>query len=98
MSYEFRNDNRDNIPAGTSRPILARALVTLLFMFGFSLAQPVLFALAVIQLLWMFFKGERNAFIADFGHALAAWLAETALFLTGASDERPFPWSPWPGA
>jgi hypothetical protein len=97
MSYDSRDDHRNQVSTGTSRPILVRALVTLLFMFGFSLAQPVLFALAVIQLLWMFLKGERNAFIADFGHALAAWLAETALFLTGASDERPFPFGPWPG-
>jgi len=32
------------------------------------------------------------------GRSLAIWLAETAAFLSGAMERKPFPFSPWPAA
>jgi hypothetical protein len=36
--------------------------------------------------------------LTHFGRSLARWLADTALFLTSATDVKPFPWAPWPPA
>ena len=49
-----------------------------------------------VPFLWMLIAGNRNMFIADFGRSLGLWQAECAWFLSGDSDERPFPWRPWP--
>jgi hypothetical protein len=52
--------------------------------------------MTVVQFLWLLFKGERNEFIAQFGRSLAEWLHDAARFLTAGSEEKPFPWKPWP--
>ena len=70
-------------------------LIMLILVLLVNLAQTVLGISAILQFLWMLFAKERNAGIARFGQGLAHWLAVTARFLTGESDERPFPWRPW---
>jgi hypothetical protein len=70
-------------------------LIMLVLVLLVNLAQTVLGICAILQFLWMLFAKERNAGIARFGQGIAHWLAVTARFLTGESDERPFPWTPW---
>ena len=96
MSYQYPEERRDDVAAGGSRPIWTRGLIMLLFIFLFGVAQPVLYTLAVIQFFWIAIKNERNLFVAGFGRSLAAWMAEAARFLTGETEEKPFPWKAWP--
>jgi hypothetical protein len=96
MSYPYPDDDRAEASEGGREAIWKRGLIMLLFMMGFGLAQSVLFAIAVVQFFWMLIKRERNIFLADFGHSLALWLAETAWFLSADTEEKPFPWKPWP--
>jgi len=70
-------------------------LIMLILVLLVNLAQTVLGISAILQFLWMLFAKERNAGIARFGRGIAHWLAVTARFLTGESDERPFPWTSW---
>jgi hypothetical protein len=70
-------------------------LIMLILVLLVNLAQTVLGICAILQFLWMLFAKERNAGIARFGQGIAHWLAVTARFLTGESDERPFPWTNW---
>jgi hypothetical protein len=70
----------------------------LLLAIGFSAGHVVLNALAVVQFLWLLLSGEPNRFLSGFGASLAAWLADTGRFMTCASEEKPFPFRPWPGA
>ena len=61
-----------------------------------SLGQTLLFALAVVQLILMAANSRRrNAEIASFGARLGGWLAKAAKFQTAASEEKPWPWSPF---
>jgi hypothetical protein len=60
-----------------------------------NLSQTVLGVCAIFQFLWMLFTGGRNARVAEFGRGVANWLAITARFLSGSSDEKPFPWTAW---
>jgi hypothetical protein len=59
------------------------------------IAEIVLFVCAVLQFGWLLFAKNRNANIARFGEKLGNWMAMTARFLSGASEEKPFPWSEW---
>jgi len=61
----------------------------------FGVGEAILFLAAVLQFLWLIFAKEKNEPIAAFGKDLAAWLARVALFQTGTTDEKPFPFAPW---
>jgi uncharacterized protein DUF4389 len=73
-----------------------RGLFMLLLMMGFAIGQWLLNLLAIVQFLWLLFAREPNLALASFGNSLSIWLAEVGRFLTCASDEKPFPWRPWP--
>jgi hypothetical protein len=70
-------------------------LVMLILLLLVNLAQTVLGVCAILQFGWMLFARERNRGIARFGQGIARWLAVTARFLSGDSDERPYPWTGW---
>lgn len=85
--------------AGPGRSaIWMRGLFMLLLMLAFGIAQGLLWVTAIVQFLWLFFAGEPNALLVRFGKSLSLWLAETARFVTCATEEKPFPWAPWPPA
>jgi hypothetical protein len=75
--------------------IWMRGLHMLIFAIFFGLAETVLFALVVLQFLWMVFAKEKNTAIVDFGHSLGLWMAQTVDFQTAKTDEKPFPWKSW---
>ncbi len=75
--------------------LFSHAVVMFILAVLLNLAQWIAGVCAALQFLWMLFARERNAALADFGRGLANWMAATARFLTGASDQRPFPWTQW---
>ena len=82
----------------SKRPIWMRGLFMLLLMIAFWIAQWLLWLVAIVQFLWLFFAGEPNGFLQRFGRSLSQWLGETARFVSCASEAKPFPWAPWPAA
>lgn len=82
----------------TRSDVWMRGLFMLLFMIGFWLGQSLLNLLAVVQFLWLLFTREPNQFLVRFGSSLSTWLSDIGRFLSCASDEKPFPWRPWPDA
>jgi hypothetical protein len=82
----------------TTRDVWLHGLVMLLFMIAFGFGVWVLNFLAIAQFLWLLFARQPNQLIALFGNSLSAWLAEVGRFLTGATEDKPFPWRPWPYA
>lgn len=77
------------------RNIWFRGLQMIILAIFFAFAETILAICAVVQFFWMLFTKGRNEFISDFGKALSKWLAEVALFQTGTTDEKPFPWKKW---
>src|SRR4029079_7830499 len=75
-----------------------RGLYMLLLVLAFGVAQTLLCVTAIAQFLWLLFAGEANSTIAQFVASLSRWLADTARYLSCASDAKPFPWAPWPPA
>ena len=75
--------------------IWMRGLWMLVLALMFGLAETILAVMAVVQFLWMLFAKEKNTLLADFGKDLGKWLADVAMFQTGSTDEKPFPWKKW---
>jgi Flp pilus assembly protein TadB len=75
-----------------------RALFMLLFVFIFNLAEVVLAAVVVFQLLVVIFTGQPNARLLRFGRDLGTFIYQIVRFLTYNSDEQPFPFGDWPEA
>ncbi len=78
--------------------IWIRGLIMIAFAIFFAVARTLLMALAVVQFLWVVITKETNVAIADFGTSMSKWVAGVTKFQTFASDERPFPWAPWPSS
>lgn len=80
-----------------SRPesIWMRGLWMLLLGALFAVAEVLMWVIAVLQFGWMLFAKERNTRIAEFGEKLGNWLAITMRYQSGASEEKPFPWTDW---
>lgn len=73
-----------------------RGLYIVIFAVIFSIAEVVLGAVVVFQFLLTLFTGATNARLRAFGLSLAAFLYQIVAFMTFNSDERPFPFGPWP--
>ena len=88
------------IEEGEARPgrsaVWIRGLFMLLFLIAFGLGQVLLWLTGLVQFLWLLFAREPSGQLAKFGSSLSNWLAETARFVSCASDDKPFPWAPWP--
>ena len=80
----------------STRDVWMRGLFMLLLIIGFAIGQWLLYVLVVVQFLWLLFTREPNLLLARFGNSLSIWLAEIGQFLSCATDDKPFPWQPWP--
>lgn len=61
-----------------------------------KLAGVVLAVVTIIQFFWMLFNDDKNEEIARFGRGLGRWNRQASVFLTGGSEEKPFPYQSWP--
>jgi hypothetical protein len=91
-------DSVDKAAPRNTREIWVRGLVMLLFMVAMGFAQVLLNLVSVVQFIWLLVYGGRNEGLSDFGASLAKWSAQSILFLSCASNEKPFPWQQWPTA
>lgn len=73
-----------------------RALYMLLFAAVYSLAEVVLIAVALFQLIHTLLTGATNPRLVQFGRNLCLFMYQTWRFLTFTSEELPFPFAPWP--
>jgi hypothetical protein len=73
-----------------------RGLFIVIFALIYSVTEIVLTAVVVFQFLATLFAGEPNGRLKSFGLSLAAFIYQIVTFITFNSDERPFPFGPWP--
>jgi hypothetical protein len=83
-------------PKSETGKTLMRALLMLVVAVFMALAENVLILIALIQALWMLFTGAPNAAVRDFGTSLGTWMKQAAQFQSVATEDKPFPWAPWP--
>lgn len=72
-----------------------RGLWMLVFVILMWPARGILIVAGLIQFLWLLFAGERNDHIAEFGEDLGDWMARATIYVSGATEDRPFPFDRW---
>ncbi len=73
-----------------------RFVYLVVFGIAFYLSIILTFATSIFQFLAKLFGGQSFAGLAEFGDNLAAYQAQVTRFLTFSSDEKPFPFAPFP--
>lgn len=62
----------------------------------FGIAEAVGIAVVLFQFFCVLFSGERNANLLRFGANLSLYLYQVARYMTYSTEDRPFPFAPWP--
>ena len=87
------DDLKENLTASET---WIRGFFILLFVFLLVIARVVTGAVVVIQFLFTVFSGQTNENLRFFGASLASFIYQTLRFITYNSDDKPFPFAPWP--
>ncbi|MGI9357539.1 MAG: DUF4389 domain-containing protein [Rhizobiaceae bacterium] len=86
-----------NLRQKLTRPSIWLRLVSMIVLaIAFNVAEIVIFAVVVFQFLATLFTRKPNTQFSRFGHSLACYLQQIIAFMTFATEEKPFPFSPWP--
>lgn len=86
---ELRRNFRD-------RNTWLRFVYLLLFAVALYLAGTLVFAMTVVQFLSRLFSGHVFLWLSSFGDNLADYQAAVSRYLTFTSDDKPFPFAPFP--
>lgn len=73
-----------------------RGLFILLFIFLLVIARVVTGAVVMVQFLFTVFSGQTNDNLRFFGASLALFVYQGMMFVTYNTDDKPFPFAPWP--
>jgi hypothetical protein len=73
-----------------------RGVYILLFALFYSVAEFVLFAVVVFQFLATLLTGQANERVQRLGHSIATYFYQIICFMTGNTEQRPYPFNPWP--
>ncbi len=73
-----------------------RLVYMFLFAIILNLAELVVAFIVVVQFVTKLFTGKVNQQLAEFGEGLASYFRQTIAFLTFHTDDKPFPFAPWP--
>ncbi len=80
-----------------SRSSWLRVLFMVLFIAIWGISRFIIFAVIILQVLFLLFTGGRNDRLALFGQSLAVYSQQLVAYLTFASEDQPFPFNEWPG-
>jgi hypothetical protein len=95
----FQTEPRDPGAEPEGESLWMRLLWIIILSLLIPIANSVLTAATVLQFILMVLnKKQPNTQVAWFGHSLGDWLAKAARFQTAASEEKPWPWSPFTDA
>lgn len=73
-----------------------RILFMVLFVFIYGVAEVVVTAVVVLQVLFRLFTGNTNERLLTFGRQVSDYIYQILMFMTFNSEEKPFPFSSWP--
>ena len=76
--------------------IWLRLVFMIVLCMAYGVAEFVTFAVVVFQFLASLFTGKPNDQLARFGRNLARYFQQITVYMTFATEEKPFPFTPWP--
>lgn len=82
----------------TSPDFWLRVVYTLLFVLAWKVVELLLAVILIVQLGFRLFTGEPHARLAGFGNSLAQFAWQLGRYVTGAAEEKPWPFMEWPAA
>jgi hypothetical protein len=89
--------NEDNLKRNVKdKDTWLRFVYLVVFGIAFYLSIILTFAVSVFQFLAKLFGGSSFDGLSEFGDNMATYQAQVTRFLTFASDEKPFPFAPFP--
>ena len=74
----------------------SRVLYMLLFVIFYSLAEVILTAVIVFQLLLVLFTGHKNERLMKLGQSLSTYIYQVLCYLSFNNDYQPYPFGAWP--
>ncbi len=80
----------------TRRSIWLRLVFMIVLSVAFNVAEVITVAVVAFQFLASLFTGQANDRLARFGRNLARYLQQITVYLTFTTEEKPFPFTPWP--
>ena len=78
--------------------IVLRVLWMLVFFLVWQVAQFVLGALVLVQLIYRLAYGAPNGCLMNFGDSLSLYLAQIGRFGSFHTEQKPWPFADWPAA
>ncbi len=76
--------------------ILLRVLWMIVYLLVWQVAQFILGAVVLAQLIYRLIYGAPSASLMNFGDSLSQFLAQIGRFGTFHSDQKPWPFADWP--
>lgn len=76
--------------------IWKRLLFMVLFAILYGVTDIVLITVALVQFGFVAITDQRNEFLLDFSSGLTQYIYQIVRYLTFKSEDKPFPFSPWP--
>lgn len=73
-----------------------RGLYMILFFIIYSIVELIAFAIAIFQFAFLLFTREPSDRLTEFGDDITVYIYQIWQFLTVNSEERPWPFAPWP--
>jgi hypothetical protein len=84
---------KDNV---TRSSIWLRLFFMIVLCIAYGVAELVTSAVVVFQFLASLFAGKPNDRMAHLGRNLAGYFQQITVYMTFATEEKPFPFAPWP--
>ena len=81
-----------------TRQVLMRGLFMLVVFVLCSVAEFVILTVAVFQFGWLMVTRKQNEPLQALGEGLSRYFYQAIRYLTFNSEEKPFPFSDWPGS
>ena len=76
--------------------ILLRVLWMIVYVLVWQVAQFMLGAVVLVQLIYRLIYGAPSASLMNFGDSLSQYLAQIGRFGTFHTDQKPWPFADWP--
>ena len=89
----MEQETKDNL---TSRITWMRVVYMILFAVIFYIVEFVIAVVAIVQFLSTLFTGKANRQLQALGQGVGAYVNEITVFLTYHTDDKPYPFAPWP--
>ena len=80
----------------TSDAFWLKTLYLIGFFIVYRVLDLVILLLGAVQWGFRLLTGEANRELASFGGSLGTYVGEIIHYLSGASEEKPFPFKDWP--